>query len=60
MKEMENFIQARFEGNNSGRASQKALRTVVPMRSQGTVLKVFETEGCTLNDVLLTVYTVQI
>ena len=37
-KEMENFIQAKFEDYNPGRASQKALRTVPPIRSQGTVI----------------------
>ena len=36
-KEMENFIWAKFEGYSPGRASQKALRTVPPIRSQGTV-----------------------
>ena len=37
-KEMENFIQTKFEDYNPGRASQKALRTVPPVRSQGTVM----------------------
>ena len=37
MKEMEIFIQAIFEDYNPGRASQKSLRTVLPVRSQGTV-----------------------
>ena len=36
-KEMENFIQAKLEGCNPGRASQKPLRTVPPVRSQNTV-----------------------
>ena len=36
-KEMENFIQARFENYTLGRASQKALRTVSHFGSQGTV-----------------------
>ena len=36
-KEMENFIQARFEDYTLGRASQKALRTVPHFGSQGTV-----------------------
>ena len=35
-KEMESFIQASFEDCNLGRTSQKALRTVPPVRSQGT------------------------
>ena len=37
---MENFIQAKFEDYNLGRAAQKALRTVLPIRSQGTVTQV--------------------
>ena len=37
MKEMENFILAKFEDYNPGRASQKALRTVPPVRSQDIV-----------------------
>ena len=35
-KEMENFIQAKFEDYNTRGASQKAPRTVPPVRSQGT------------------------
>ena len=35
---MEIFIQAKFEDYNSGRASQKAVRTIPPIRSQGTVM----------------------
>ena len=35
---MEIFIQAKFEDYNSGGASQKAVRTVPPIRSQGTVM----------------------
>ena len=45
--------QAKFEDYNLGRASQKTLRTGLPMRSQGTVIQFFETVGCTLNDVLI-------
>ena len=30
-KEMENFIQAKFRHYNLGRASQKSLRTVLPV-----------------------------
>ena len=64
-KELENFIQAEFENCNLERASQKALRTILPVRSQDTSLYAFffffcETEGCTSNDVLLTVSTIQI
>ena len=56
---MENFFRAKFEDYNLGRASQKALRTVPCIRSHGTVIQVFEIEGYILNDVLLTVYTIQ-
>ena len=57
---MENFIQAKFEDYNLGRASQKALRTVPPIRNKGSCISFFVTEGFTLNYVLLTVYTIQI
>ena len=42
---MEIFIQAKFEDYNSGGASQKAVRTVPPIRSQGTVMWVFWDRG---------------
>ena len=35
-REMEHFIQARFQDYDLGRASQKALRTVPPLRNQST------------------------
>ena len=60
MKEVENFIQAEFADYNPEMAFQKALGTVLPVRGQSIVVYVFETEGYVLNDVLLTVYTVQI
>ena len=37
-KEMENSMQAKFEDYNPGSASQKALRTVLSIGSQGTVI----------------------
>ena len=37
-KKLEIFIWAKFEDYNSGRASQKALKTVVLVRSQSTVI----------------------
>ena len=37
-KELENLIQAEFEDYNPGRTSQKALRTVLPVRNQGTLI----------------------
>ena len=51
MKRVENFLGAKFEDYNLGRASQEALRTVAPVRSQNSYLSVFETEYCTFNDV---------
>ena len=58
---MENFILAKFKDCNPERASQKALRTVPPIRSQHMVyISFFETEGSTLNEVLLAVYIIQI
>lgn len=41
MKEMKMFIRAEFEDCNSGRAYQKALRTVPSVRSQATVTYFF-------------------
>ena len=38
---MENFIRAKFEDYNLGRALQKALRTVPPIRCQDAVYIVF-------------------
>lgn len=38
---MDKVIQAKFEYYNMGRASQKALRTVQQIRSQGTIIKDF-------------------
>ena len=67
---MENFIRVKYEYYNPGRASQKVLRIVMPLRNQGIIKFVFcfflflffffETEGCTSNDVLLTVYIIQL
>ena len=51
MKGVENFLGAKFEDYNLGRASQEALRTVAPVRSQNSYLSVFETEYCTFNEV---------
>ena len=60
-KELVYFIQTKFEDYNPGIVSQKVLITVLLVRSQGIVIyKFFQTEGCTLYNVLLTVYTIQI
>ena len=54
---MENLIWAKFEDYNLGRASQKGLS--YPLEVKAQLSKSFETEGSTLNDVLLRVYTIQ-
>ena len=60
-KELEIFIRAKFEDYNLGRASQKALRTVPPARSQDTVYISFLRQGAVyINEVLLTVYMIHI
>ena len=51
-KELENFIRAKFEDYNPGRASQTALKTVLPVRSQDTVYISFLRQGCASNDSL--------
>ena len=43
--EMENFIQEEFENSNLGTASQKAWKTVPPIRSQSTVIGIFWNRG---------------
>lgn len=48
-----------MEGYNPGKAPQKALRTVLLVRNQGALYKLFEAEGCTSNVLLLTVYVIQ-
>ena len=61
MKEMKISIQARFEDYNQGRASQKSLRTVPPIRNRDTVyISFFETKSCMSNVVLLTIYKIKI
>ena len=47
---MENFIQAKFEDYNPGRASQKALRTVL-LEVKAQLYKFLEKEGCTSNGI---------
>ena len=44
-KKMENFIWAKSEDYNLARASWKAPRTVLPSRSQGTVMYIFWDRG---------------
>ena len=40
-KEMETFIWVKFEDYNPGNASQDTMETVLPVRTQGTVMWVF-------------------
>ena len=42
---MEIFIQAKFEDYNSGRASQKAVRTIPPLEVKAQLCEFFEREG---------------
>ena len=60
-KELESFIQAKFEDYNPGRDSQKAPRTVLLIRSQDAVHISFLRQRTVHQiDILLTVYTIQI
>ena len=60
-KEMENFIQAKFEDYNPGRDSQKAPRTVLLIRSQDAVhISFLRPRTVHQSDALLTVYTIWI
>ena len=52
-EELETLVGVKFENYNPGRAFQKAMRTLLPIRSWDTVYMFSETEGCTWNDVLL-------
>lgn len=56
-KEIENFIQVNLKIINWETVSQRALRTIPPIRGQSTVK--YETKCCTSNDVL-TVYVVRV
>ena len=46
-EEIENFIQANLRIITQEIVFQKALRTVLPIRGQGTVICVFKTKGYT-------------
>ena len=60
-KELESFIQAKFEDYDPGRHSQKAPRTVLLIRSQDAVHISFLKQRTVHEiDMLLTVYTIQI
>ena len=55
---MENFIRAKFKDCILGRASQKVLSNSEISKAQ--VYKFLEVEGYTSNDVLMSVYIIQI
>ena len=57
---MENFIQAKFEDYNLEEHLRKLWELFLPLEVKAQLQKILETEGCTLNDVLLTVYMIQI
>ena len=61
-KERENFIRANLRIITWETVSQKALRTVPPVRDQNTVIYKFlrQRVGYMSNDILLTVYSIQI
>ena len=52
-KELENFIQAKFDDDNPGRASRKLWGLFYLLEIKAQLHKFFETEGCTSNDALL-------
>ena len=59
-KERENFILSQIEDYNPGRASLKAWELFHPLDINARLYKFLETEDCTSDDGLLTVYTIQI
>ena len=60
-KELESFIQAKFEDYSLGRDSQKAPRTVLLIRSQDAIhISFLRQRTVHQSDVLLTVHTIQI
>ena len=59
-KEMENFIRAKFEVITQEEHLRKPWELFRQLEVKAQLYKFFETEGCTSNDVLLTVYIIQI
>ena len=59
-KEMENFIQAKLRIITREQPLRKLQELFRPLQVKTQLYKFFETEGCTSNDVLFTVYTIQI
>ena len=60
-KELENFIEAKFEDRNPGRTFQKALENFsTGWKSRHSCIRFFETADSTSNDMLLTVSIFQL
>ena len=57
---MEKFIQAKLRIIALGEHLRKLRELFSLLEVKAQLYKVFETEGCTLNDILWTVYTIQI
>ena len=59
-KRMENFIEAKKRIITWDQQLKKLQELFHPLEVNAQLYKFFETEDCVLNDVLLTVYTIQI
>ena len=59
-KGMENFIEAKKRIITWDQQLKKLQELFHPLEVNAQLYKFFETEDCVLNDVLLTVYTIQI
>ena len=57
---MENFIQAKLRIITLEEHLRKPQELFSPLEVKAWLYKFFETEGCMLNDILLTVYKIQI
>ena len=54
------MTEQQIEDYKPGTSSHKALRTVPLLEVKAKLYKIFETERCTLSDVLLIVYSIHI
>ena len=59
-KELENFIWAKFEHYNWAEHLKNLWELLYQLEMKAQLYKFFETNGCTSNDVFLTVYIIQI
>ena len=57
---MENFIRTQLRIMTQEQPLRKLWELFHPLEVKAQLYKFFETEGCPLNDVLLTVHTIQI